>query len=377
MATSEDTVRAELKRAHANERGSSPERAKKRRALDSFNIVELCDAAAQITKMLLGLGAENNWSDVKESQGLSMMAGMYRGNWLYLSQVDRGEDEEPPKIKNKANWFKTFKSGTPQTFFFYTPKTESRKHRSYVERNAAAAVLSLTGSCDQHAFVLATLLRAILPVGTVINICGLNVAGETIPHTFVVVGSIGRKNIRLRDLPLHKLLAVDAWTIIGGAVELKDYFLCEGIIRDGFLVVDQSYLADGQDHLIKRVSKQKILLDIIKEGHSGIRVKSSSYLSSFIHHDLIEQINYTKVIKRDKFLSDLPDDYDGMFHGETVSATYQPPIRSNQALEYICRTYPHKKFNRCLEYVNEQVESIINEEKKSDADYTQSLAPTL
>src|SRR3546814_838536 len=79
----------------------------------SFDLVELCDAAARITKMLLGLGAENNWEDIQESHGRAMMAGMYRSNWLYLSRNDRGEHTELPKLEKTSNWLETFLSGRP------------------------------------------------------------------------------------------------------------------------------------------------------------------------------------------------------------------------------------------------------------------------
>ncbi|STY30356.1 Uncharacterised protein [Legionella wadsworthii] len=340
----------------------------------AYNLVELCDATARITKILLALGAENNWEDIQQSQGRSMLAGMYRSNWLYLSRHDRGEYTDPPKLEKKSDSSEAFLSEIPQTLFYYTPKTESKTHKNYVARNAAAAVLSLTGACDQHAFVLATLLRAILPKGTAIHICGLDVAQESIPHTFVVVGNLpNKKYIHLNDLLLHRLLAVDAWTTIGGAVALNNYFLSSGNTQEEILIVDKTFIADGKDHLIKRIRKQKILYDIINEDEMDITVQKSSYLSSFIHHELGEQVNYTKQIKRDKYLANSPYDYESVYDASTISIKYKQPERSKEVFEYICKNYPHAEFMRCLEYVSEQVNSIVNEDRNHDADFTHRL----
>lgn len=340
----------------------------------TYNLPELCDATARVTKILLALGAENNWGDIQRSQGRSMLAGMYRSNWLYLSRHDRGEYKDPPKLEKKADSSETFLSEIPQALFYYTPKTESETHKNYVARNAAAAVLSLTGACDQHAFVLATLLRAILPKGTPIHICGLDAANESIPHTFVVVGNLpNKKYIHLNEILLHKLLAVDAWTTIGGAVTLNNYFLCSGQTNEEVLIVDKTFIADGKDHLIKRIRKQKILFDMINEDQMDITVLKSRYLSSFIHHELEEQVNYTKKIKRDKYLANSPCDYENVYNAPTISINYRQPVRSKEVFEYICKTYPHAEFMRCLEYVAEQTHSMVNEDRNPDADFTHRL----
>lgn len=331
-----------------------------------LSLLDLCDATAQIVKKLLALGAENNWDDARKSQGRSMMAGHYRNNWLYLSHTDRGMHQDSLKSEKKTNWFETFQSSTPQTFFYYTPKTESRGHKGFVARNAAASVLSLTGSCDQHAFVLATLLRAILPPGTIINICGLQLKQNAIPHTFVIVGDTRKKgkDIYLSELLLQQnLLAIDAWTTIGGAVPLNDHFIVSDAPKDTVVAVDQSFVADGKDYLVKRVRKQKILLDIIKENDPDIQIEKSALLSNFMHHDLQEQINYPEIIKRDKYLSSSPENYNEMANVSSISEYYKPSPRLLEAFNYILENYPHKDFKRCLEYSQERLCEIIAADK--------------
>jgi len=375
MSISEDELKVVLNRRkhrHEVQIYQTPQPKKKARTTP-LSLFDLCDATARITKMLLALGAENNWDDVQESRGRSKEAGRYRENWLYLSRTDHGDFADCPK-ERKTNWLNAFRSGIQQTFFYYPSKTEFRTHKNYIERNAAAAVLSLTGSCDQHAFVLATLLRAILPKGTQINICGLRMGEKNFPHTFVVIGSL-RQNSRvpLTDLPLDSLLAVDAWPTVGGAVLLKDFFVCDGAVRHGVLVVDKSYIADGKDHLIKRVSKQKILLDIIKAGDPDVVVEPSRYLTGATINSLEDEANYTQLIKRDKYLSEFPSDYEGMFCAPTISEKYVQSAKNIEAHAYICKNYPHEQFIRCLEYVEEQVGKIIAEDKNADGDFSHRL----
>ena len=346
----------------------------KKRKQETFSISELADGVAQITKKLLGLGAENNWTDITNSDGRSLNAAKYRANWLYLSSSDRGQDSELSNRTNKDNWFDTFKSGVSQTFFYYTCKTESRTHRGYIARNAAAAVLSLTGSCDQHAYVTATLLRSILPKGTLINICGLKQGDISIPHTFVVIGNVGsHKTINLTKPLLQNLLAVDAWPTQGGAVKLEDYFLCSEPKAEMVLVIDQSIIADGVDHLVKRIKKQNLLFDIVSEKHPNIQIKKSDYLSRFIHHDLEEQINYTNLIKRDPYLSSSSLDYEDIFEVDLISDKYIKPVRSKEIFEYICQIYPHEEFQRCLEYSNEQLTAIISADTAPEKEISKKI----
>lgn len=323
---------------------------------------------------MLALGAENNWADVKNSHGRSVNAGLYRDNWLYLSRTDHGQYKETPKPKSKSNWFTSLISGTPQTFFYSLPKTEPSTHTNYVARNAAAAVLSLTGACDQHAFVLASLLRAILPRGTVINICGLQKNGKNIPHTFVVVGDLNeQKSTPLAKLAAQPLLAVDAWPIQGGAVALRDYFLCRELALNAELIVDHSFIADGVDHLVKRVKKQKLLFDMITAELPEVQVTPSASLSSFIHHELDEQLNYPKNITRDRYLTESSLDYEHIFEVASIAEKYNQPIRSKEIFEYICEHYPHKQFKRCLEYVDEQFKAIINQDRAPHEEPTPRL----
>ncbi|WP_419419922.1 hypothetical protein ACNVED_01040 [Legionella sp. D16C41] len=377
MSCSENIVKALLKRKEIPQKAAS-----NNKLLDStlfkkipnipFNLVELCDATARITKMLLGLGAENNWEDIQRNKGRSMAAGLYRSNWLYLSRTDHGRTEKPPKCEQKQNWEAAIQEGQ-QTFFYYPPKLESKNNKSIIERNAAAAVLSLTGSCDQHAYVLATLLRAILPLGTPIHLCGLKMFGKNIHHTFVVVGFLNsKKYLPLNTLPIHSLLVADAWPTIGGAVPLADFFICEGQINDGVLLIDKSYLADGKDYLIKRIRKQKILLDMAKSEFSNLSTKPSDYLSTVTYNTLQEQADYPKLIKRNKYLAKFSD-YDELFLVPTISEKYKMPVRSQQAYDYICENYPHKDFKRCLEYVQEQVKKVIENDKDIEGDFTMRL----
>lgn len=374
MATSKDIVKADLSQKRKSNDNILLRDAKTKKARSTpLSLFDLCDATVRITKKLLALGADNNWDDVQHCQGRSLEAGKYRDHWLYLSRTDHGTSKEFVK-KEKADWFRTFLDGTPQTFFYHTPKTESILHRSYVERNAAAAVLSLTGSCDQHAYVLATLLRAILPIGTSINICGLKMGDKPFPHTFVVIGSLRENSkVPLTALPTGSLLVLDAWTTVGGVVLLKDFFVCAGALQEGVLIVDKSYIADGQDHLIKRVSKQKILLDIIKNEDPDINVENGSNVSFCIHHDLLEQANYTQMIKRDRYLTQSPSDYLGMFCAPTISEKYTQSTKNLEAFSYICENYPHKQFKRCLEYVEEQVRKIISADENPKGDFTERL----
>lgn len=346
------------------------------------NLAALCDASVRIAKTLLGLGAENNWDDVVESKGRSMEAGKYRAGWLYLSRKDHNIQDgvvETPK----SGWFKTFKKqGIPQTFFYNMPRSESRTNKNYVARNAACAVLSLTGSCDQHAFVEATILRAILPIGTPISICGMRLAGRNFPHTFVIVGDLksNRHEIPLTELDTTKLLAVDAWPTQGGAVVLKDFFVCEGLINRATLIVDQRYEADGKDHLVKRIAKQKILLDILDSQFSEeseepmINAEPGGSLTFYTHHDLSEQMTYTKRIMRDRYLTKSPSDYgEDMFGAPTISKNYSRPTGSEDAYNYIFENYPHKQFKRCIEYVEEKIQEIISFDRKSDEDFKARL----
>ncbi|MGQ3889964.1 hypothetical protein ACQUW5_13155 [Legionella sp. CNM-1927-20] len=377
MSTSEYLIKKSLKYKNS----MVDNRLSKKLNVTSLSLIELCDATAKITKMLLALGSENNWIDIKENKGRSIDAGKYRSNWLYLSRTDHDIYNEDSKKAQKSDWFEMYKIGHSQRFFYHIPTTEYKIHRSHIERNAAVAVLSLSGCCDQHAYVLATLLRAILPRGTQINICGLKeLSGKNIPHTFVVVGSLSAKNnILLSTLPTNILLTVDAYPIIGGAVVLRDFFLCSGALDKLTLVVDKVYFSDGKDHLIKRISKQKVLLDIIKEqtqekkGDPIISIERSSMTPFFTHHTLEEQTNYTNMIKRNKYLSEDSSDYENIFSIPIISESYKTPIRCKEAYEYICRNYPHEKFNWCLEYVQEKLKQLVDNDRDPNGDFTQRL----
>lgn len=378
----DDDVRQEIpKRKLAN---SSPKKGKRARIPILPSVRALCDASVRITKALLALGAENNLADVLDSKGRSITSGTYRTNWLYLSKKDHSAltcgVSNTAKAAGSAiledsagstcsNWYDTFSAGTPQTFFYNTSKTELRTKKNYMARNAACAVLSLSGSCDEHAFVLATLLQAILPAQTEITVCGMELKGIPFPHTFVVVGKLkeGLRKIPLADLDTRGLLAVDAWPTQGGAVKLEDFFVCVGSIDKATLIVDQRFKADGEDHLIKRVVKQKILLDIIEEKDPLIATIPASSLPSLTFTELTDQIHYVEKIKRVPSLSSNPSDYgDDMFNCFTVSATYAEPLDAQVAYDYILENYPSIYFNRCLQYVSERLRAIISHDTNDE-----------
>ncbi|WP_133128845.1 hypothetical protein [Legionella nagasakiensis] len=340
-------------------------------------LIALCDAAAHLTKALLALGAENNLDDVLTSRGRSWEAGKYRTNWLYLSRTDHGVREETSAKRDDEGWQKLFEVGLRQTFFYHIPAYEPKNaHKNYVARNAACAVLSLTGNCDQHAFVLATLLRAILPIGTPINICGMRMRGRDFPHTFVVIGDLGSERIiSLMGPGAKKLLVVDAWPAQGGAVCLEDFFVCEGALHAAQLVVDLRFIADGQDHLVKRVAKQKILHDILKAEDADVEVQPSvSLRGMFLHHELAEQINYTQQICRHRYLPASLEEYGiGMFAAPAISSRYSTPEGSAAAYDYILNHYPDERFKRCIEYVREKTVEMIEYDKSLDEDFSERL----
>ncbi|AHE68398.1 hypothetical protein [Legionella oakridgensis] len=338
------------------------------------SIIALCDAAAYLTKTLLALGAENNLDDVVASRGRSWEAGKYRTSWLYLSRTDHGLREESLKKANAEGWQTLFKAGIKQTFFYHIPSYEPKNaRRNYVARNAACAVLSLTGNCDQHAHVMATLLCAILPVGTPINICGMRMGGRDFPHTFVVVGNLGGGHlISLTKPGIKDLLVVDAWPTQGGAVRLEDFFVCEGALPAAQLIVDMRLMADGKDHLIKRVAKQKILYDVLAAEDECVEAgPSQSLLGHFLHHELVEQITYTQQIHRHRYLSTSLDEYDAsMFAAPTVSSRYAPPTDSAAAYNYILECYPDPRLKRCVEYVQEKTHTMVKQDEHLDGDFT-------
>ncbi|WP_367607427.1 hypothetical protein [Legionella sp. W05-934-2] len=337
------------------------------------SLISLCDAVARCAKALLALGAENNWSDIVLSKGKSQIAGKYRDNWLYLSRTDRSiNDPKPPRTQPKSDWFSLFNQDQKQKFFYHQPKYESVHNINFVPRNAASAMMSLTGACDQHAFVVACLLRAILPINTPIRICGLKIKNHAIPHTFVVVGDLpSSKSIHLKNIDPGSLIVVDAWVIQGGAVRLSDYIFTKNWLAHCKLEVDFSFQADGNDHLIKRVVKQKLLHDILSqeindhEDDPLIEATPGTQVAKYTQHTLEEQLHYLELMKHAAhcFSSDPTQYYGEVFDMSTISSHYSPPHDACDAWAYLVENYPHPLFKRALDVAQERVSATLENEE--------------
>jgi len=92
-----------------------------------------------------------------------------------------------------------------------------------------------------------------------------------------------------------------------------------------------------------------------------------------LHHDLKDQATYAKQIKRDRYLSESPSDYNGMFGAQTISDKYIASTKAAEAFFYISQNYPHSQFQRCLEYVNEKMKQLVAEDLNPAGDITQRL----
>lgn len=268
----------------ARSAGTAPEQ-------DPPSITEICAAAVRITKSLLGYGAENNWIDVQRSKGRSWLAGDYRRNWLYVSSKNRMAPTQNVEEEKEEN-----------TFYYYQPALEpTDKKLNSIVRKAVCAILAHSGSCDEHAYVLATLLRHLLPIGTPINICAFknNQSASDFPHTFVVIGNAQNENGRLTEEELEKymandlLIVADAWPIQGGAILLKDFFLRKNTYSSAVynsplsLRVDHTFYADGEDHLTHRIEKQRARVKNAAKKKKGHTFSPASFF--FPHHELTEQ----------------------------------------------------------------------------------------
>jgi hypothetical protein len=327
---------------------------------ENTNIPDICAAAVRITKGLLGYGAENNWTDVLNSEGRSYSAGSYRRNWLYISAKDRlnqdgnsldsDECKEADKSQNK-------------NYFFYSPKFETPDAKSnFLARKAASAVMAHTGACDEHAYVLAMLLRHLLPIGTPINICAFknDITDDDVLHTFVVVGHVQSEKAELSRAELKKYqandmqLAVDAWPILGGVVKMRDFWLRQNSYSDKSerailsLRIDHKLVADGKDHLIKRVLKQRVLLAASQDEKLNLSFNQSG--SCFYSSDLKTQKNITAHIKPVKFDD---EEIPGMMFAENIADSYQEPEGAISALLQILKQ--HSALKDLLIWVDEEI----------------------
>lgn len=304
------------------------------------NIAIICEAATCITKTLLGYGADNNWPDLVQNEGRSWVAGDYARNWLYISAKDRlalsgTHEEKTPK-------------GQTNRFFYHSPFAEepypiSARHKKANQsaRIATGAVLAHSGSCDEHAHTLGTLLRELLPVGTPINICHFKSHTAEImdfDHTFVVIGnvqdelrdddSVNIENQKHND----NLLVVDAWPTQGGAIALKDFLFRKEVQNDQYLHVQTTILADGKDHLMKRVLKQKKLL------HASDVTFTQSGPDAPEHHALADQKNITQQIK--PYSLDEIRKSDGTYTSRTIADNYQMHPETKAKIQEILQTHP-------------------------------------
>jgi hypothetical protein len=338
---------------------------------ENTNIPNICAAAVRITKGLLGYGAENNWTDVQNSEGRSYSAGYYRRNWLYISAKDRLNQNDNAMSGDGLE--ETTKAPADESekksYFFYSPKFETTDAKgNFLARKAASAVMAHTGACDEHAYVLAMLLRHLLPIGTPINICGFknDRTDDDVLHTFVIVGHVQSENPELTHSELKKYqgndmqLVVDAWPILGGVVKLRDFWLRLNSYSDKNkradinLRIDHTFLADGKDHLIKRVLKQRALLAASQDEKSSLTFNQSG--SGFYAGDLKTQKNITEHIKPVIFDD---DEIIGMWHAPYVADPYQEPEGAIATLHLILKQ--HSALKDLLIWVDEELGDDVSE----------------
>jgi hypothetical protein len=314
------------------------------------NILAICAAAVRITKGLLGYGAENNLTDVCNSDGRAYSAGFYRKNWLYISAKDRLNPDNDSMIDDECKETNKTLANKSQNknYFFYSPNFETADAKSnFLARKAAAAVLAHTGACDQHAYVLTMLLRHLLPIGTSINICAFknNRSDEDFLHTFVVVGHVTTEEPdltsreRIKYQTNDKQFAVDAWPVLGGVVKLHDFWVRQQSHNDKSersllsLHIDHKFLADGKDHLIKRVLKQRALLAAAGIEKPNITINQSGY--GFYSNDLTIQKNIVQHVKPVNFMN---EKITGMWNAPSVTCSdYQEPQGTISTLHQILK----------------------------------------
>lgn len=334
---------------------------------DSEYIATICSAAVRFTKSLLAYGAENNWTDVVNSEGRSWNAGDIRREWKYISKKavsHAGKRLKPVDMPSEPQ--SPSAAPTSKPYFFYNPSHEHRDAKlNYIARKAAAAVLAATGACDQHAYVLAMLLRMLLPPGIPINICAMhdNSKDEDFSHTFVVLGHIQKESPHLtteRAISAYKmnddLLVVDAWPTTGGVVRMRNFWLRDLPERTSYLArtlrVDCTYLSDGVDHLLKRVEKQKRLNEQLS--HEQVEFTSESLFDT-PEEILKKQKEVHKHIKSIKSLEGYRDG-PGMWGAESVvkSGEYHEPPDTENMMQKILASYP--LLRKLLDDVDEKLE---------------------
>jgi len=332
---------------------------KEKKANTEENIIRIGAATVRFTKSLLAYGAENNWMDVKQSEGRSWNAAIYRQHWLYMSK----------KQRNKSSSTQHFLEDKSAHFFYSQPIQEQRDSKNnYIARKAACAVLTRSGACDEHAYVATMLLRKILPLNTQINLCAFinNKTGEDYPHTFIVIGPAVNEGdvFDKKTLENYKknntLFVVDSWVIHGGIVRLKDYWLREELDVTLMsplhlsLKVNTTFYADQKDHLIKRVNKQTALIkEVIKKTE---KLKFFSNCETICHHELVDQKDITKIVKPLHEIEQYRTDED-MWHNLSIADSYQEPIGTRDMMLEILSKYLDLK--KLLEDIDEELENQV------------------
>jgi len=121
---------------------------------DEYLIAAAC---VKLTKNLLAFGASNVLQDIRHNNGISIYADEHRKNFAYISRKERSED-----------------IALPSKQYYMHPVNHEKLSGNAIYRKSTAAVMTHTGACDQHAYVLASLLVQFMPEGTPINLCSLD-----------------------------------------------------------------------------------------------------------------------------------------------------------------------------------------------------------
>lgn len=300
-------------------------------------------AISQITKALLGFGTDNNFPDVQQSEGRSWHAGLFGKRWQYISAKDRLNIYKKPSQKIPKHSKRSFY----HIPFEEEPDTQKFNH---IARVATGAILARSGSCDEHSFVAAMLLRQFLPNGTTINICHFQSEDNVdFPHSFVVIGKIEDDTSVSGKIKNENLIVVDPWPITGGAVRLKDYIFRNQTNGNYFLKAEATFTADNKDHIIKRVKKQKNLLKKIPENLtlSGFQDPNLKY------HKLEDQKDIATKIKAIPLAEISKVD---MYTYTTIAEGYKDPPGTAETVKKMLDFFPDLK---------EEIESVTQDLTKA------------